>query len=585
MKNKIANHMKYKEQIMAFLICTIFCILGTMLCDNEIYEDDWYIEASADGLFGEENRSLMVLCSNFIITGIIKALSLSGVRLMWLHIIFVALLWICSLIICNIIISKSTSQYRVIYVLIYMTFVVPILFFNMQLTIISTYVIISGCANVFYCIDNQKKWFHYFLSAIVIILGVSIRDDNIYFALVFMGSVWLYNVFHKRMNVKGIIKYAYPFVFILMSIFLIFCAQRAMMSIENGGFYEWNTIRSKIDDYDLPKYDEAREKYEQIGINENDYELLKTWNYFDSSFYTEEKYQQLLEICEEYTEHHIGFKEIASFWIDNIYGEIILIGWIIGFALKNKEIQRKIGLLMIISSGLIFFFMYKGRWIWRIEWSIILAIFISLICIISVDEITEIEQFILKKRRMWVAFSIVFLLFFSGNSYSLKWNPLSEESIINIYFEQMTSNKTYWAYIQSDKTDKMNTTNKKIEEYLERNKDLFFFPLFEEGWLQHYPLVANDIFLTSDVGACENWGTLGQYMINLQPIKNNFKKYGIENPIKDLCNKNARVIVRNTNIEDINLLEKYLEDHYYEDVKASVVYEVGDACIYRFVSD
>ena len=71
----------------------------------------------------------------------------------------------------------------------------------------------------------------------------------------------------------------------------------------------------------------------------------------------------------------------------------------------------------------------------------------------------------------------------------------------------------------------------------------------------------------------------------IEKVKEYFKKYGIENPIKDLCNKNARVIVRNTNIEDINLLEKYLEDHYYEDVKASVVYEVGDACIYRFVSD
>lgn len=61
----------------------------------------------------------------------------------------------------------------------------------------------------------------------------------------------------------------------------------------NPGFIEWNRARSSVMDYEMPDYHEYEKEYLNIGLSENDYYLLNTWNNFDPDFFTADRYEDL----------------------------------------------------------------------------------------------------------------------------------------------------------------------------------------------------------------------------------------------------------------------------------------------------
>ena len=86
------------------------------------------------------------------------------------------------------------------------------------------------------------------------------------------------------------------------------------------------------------------------------------------------------------------------------------------------------------------------------------------------------------------------------------------------------------------------TINREILDSVLQNKDNFYFILVSNNWLQYFPLTDKDILRTSDIGTASNIAFLGQYVVGLAPTKNNLNDYNIQNPFKDLVNKNIYVI-------------------------------------------
>ena len=62
----------------SLIISFVFSAVMFMVMNMEVMEDPWYIESSADGLFGDNNVSLAVLCSHPLLTGLIYLLSRTG---------------------------------------------------------------------------------------------------------------------------------------------------------------------------------------------------------------------------------------------------------------------------------------------------------------------------------------------------------------------------------------------------------------------------------------------------------------------------------------------------------------------------
>lgn len=601
-KNLISVSLKH-EKILIFSICVCFNIIAVLLSRNEVFLDDWYIEASADGLFGNNNRSLVVVGTNYLFTFIIYLLSLTGLRLFWFHILLVIMNTISSFMVCTYISEKIQKKYKYLFCIMYLILITPFVSFYFQFTTTAAYVVSVGCLWIFRAIEENKSKKSYLYGGFWIVLGGLVRMDCIYFSVFFMGLVWLIKVFktlskNKKENYfKLLVKYTVPFLVSLITLIGLEISQQVIMEYKHPGFREWNVTRSYVDDYALPDYIQNIKKYKEIGVSYNDYQLLKSWNNIDSDFFTEDLYQKLQEIKDNSRNEVVtnnGFIGFILQTIGNMASNVVF--WylilcllffliIFDFQLFFETCILFIGMIVLST-----YFSYRGRLIWRTEWPIWIALIIAFL-IIALNEtiINRIRHHRYINRTFFLFVFILLFLFWKPVLHSNgQWNIYAGKSLYTIYKERIQSPDTYgkfiFAKIGGKETIQYDTFDGEISECLENNKDKFYFRLWTRDWLQQYPLTDRDIFRTAPLGAGENWGSLGQYIINLEPLQNNMKSYGIDNPFKSLVNDNVRVVVKEQELRDRTLeIERYLKEHYYEEVDFSVEEILDNAIVGRYL--
>ena len=89
-----------------------------------------------------------------------------------------------------------------------------------------------------------------------------------------------------------------------------------------------------------------------------------------------------------------------------------------------------------------------------------------------------------------------------------------------------------------------------------------------------------------EVGAAENWGNLGQYMIKLSPIMHNMERYNITNPLRDIVNANVRVTVKDEELfSKTRAIFSCLRDDGYDDLSFSVEHIAGNCVFGRYMRD
>ena len=80
-------------------------------------------------------------------------------------------------------------------------------------------------------------------------------------------------------------------------------------------FWQYNEIRSAMQDYGIPEYQDNKEIYDSLGISENDLYLTRSWN-FDIETFSLDKGQIILDLCKgkeiEVGRDENGFVNLAS---------------------------------------------------------------------------------------------------------------------------------------------------------------------------------------------------------------------------------------------------------------------------------
>ena len=591
------------ENIFIFIICTIFMIIAVLLTRNEVFLDDWYIEGSADGLFGDNNRSLLVVGTNYIITFIIYLLSLTKIRLFWFHILFVLMNFISNILVLKVIMNKCKQNFKYILCIGYLIIITPLVGFYIQFTTTAAYVVATGCLWIFYSIENQKRIRNYVFATIWILLGTSVRFDCIYFSIFFMGIVWIckiindYKLYSSSHYWKRLFKvYFLPFIIPLVVASGIELSQRILLENAHPGFREWNQTRAHVDDYSIPDYVTNSEKYQEIGISYNDFQLLKSWNNIDPDFFTEEKYEEILSIKEEENKNNISEEGIISLIIRNckIMSENIIFWIALGIIFLFYFSKRKVLLyeeIVLLLAGIFLSscFFLTGRLIWRTEWPIWTVFIVASVALYFEKKDNLIVE---KDNKNNIILAMLLLIGFSivkpvAND-TKTWDPYKGNSVIRIYYDRYKNPDNYGRYLGAKlfgkDTMQYDTMDGEISECLEDNKEILYYRLWTRSWLQQYPLTDRDIFRTAPISAGENWGTLGQYFINLGPMKEIYEKYDVSNPIKDLVKENIRVVVKDIEFVDrCRELNQYLKEHYYEDVHFSVEEIIENAIVVQYI--
>lgn len=585
------------DNIIVVFFCVFAIVLGGCLSVNEISQDHWYIEGSADGLFGADNRSLMVLGSNFIVTGLIYILSLTGIRIYWLHLLLILILLVSNILICQIIVKhiKAKIKYALIAsYLIIITCMMMVREFNYSA--IAAYTIAAGCLILFENIENKNSYGKVILGGVLVVLGAAVRTDSMYFSIALIGIVWLCKVARKCYGksfkeIKAIfVKYFFPFFGCLCILFAINLGQKILMKYEEGNYYEWNEVRAQVDDRAIPNYYEYPEEYEKIGISENDYNILKTWNNQDKNIFSNKVIKNIIDLSDDIQGEKNDKVKITEYIADawsilSSYIEfwIILGIMFIGIIAVDKKLVLFFIPLLLGDMLLSVYFVYIGKTIGMTH------IFVSIISVTYIATIVSLlgsSNSKCSRRLEQKSVSLILSIVILGGVLFL---TLGEQatSLWDIYFLRRENENKLYSHLKyvDELQGKTETYNPKVSEYIEADKENFYYRLFVFDWYaQQYPLTDRNLLFTAPVGAAENWGALGQYQMNLSPIKSNMEKYGIENPIPDLIHENVRVEVKANCIEEtIPFLNTYLKEHYYDDVDFSIIQGMSNCVIGRFL--
>lgn len=598
--NKIKSYIE--REWLIWIICAIYTIIGIFLMQNEVPMDHWFIEASADGLFGNANRSLWVLCSNYIITGSIWILSKTGLRLFWLDLLLVFLSFVSNLLVCKII-KDLCCRYAVIVMCVYLTITTPFLFYILNFTICAAYFITCGLVWICHCIECQKEVISYIPGYICFIYGFSLRWDCVVFGglfLVFLLLSYFLEAIKKKKTIIFFRRYVPPFLIVF--IFFISITGSYIWGLNNfeKDFSSWNSVRTQVDDYDVPSYEEADKEYAEIGVSKNDYNLLRAWNNYDSTNFSKDLYLKMIQIKKHYSlkdnENSLGKLLMAVFY--NFFDNSITIIGILFLAIAVFSKNRKTVYFMIgILLGYLFliaYFLIIGRLIYRIEYSLILSFAVFCMYIVVKENLFS---FLRKKGYVYYTVALIcsgciLTLGINPTSGTGMYNTLGGKSVYGLYEYLIKKDDIFGKYLfnkcfAKEKVYKSVTLNYDATEMILDNKKNFYLEVFCDCWKQSYPLTDMDIFRTGSLGIASNMGVMGQYYPRLKVMQNNYKEYGIDgkNPYKQLTDENVYVLIRDSELYDRSKeITTYAQEHYDESIQVSVVDKIDDVAILKYES-
>lgn len=593
------------DNIAIVMICIVFTIIGVLFTQNELYADQWYFEASVDGLFGNDNRSLFMLCSNYLLEGFIYLLSLTGLRLHWCNIIFIFMNLISSILVCKVIKEIENEWHGYFLCVDFLLLITIYVYFFFQFTTIATYAIASGCLWIFYSIERRKPKRYGWFGIIWVVLGAAIRIESIAFSLVFMGIVWLFKMIelfrHNQLHFMSrgtFLRYFMPFGIALILVVGMETSKQVLMEQVNPGFKKWNDTRCLVDDYDMPDYNIYASEYQKIGLSQNDYDLLNDENNYDPLFFTDNLYEELLQLKNEHG-NNLGWSDLSgTFLIDilkRMTGSVCLIvGLTISvstFIYVNAWAGVCCIILVLASWGLHAYFTFVGRLIERTEYSTWIVMLIAMVAALLVLQSGQENVSGQQRNKIIIIDMLCLAILFVPSNFieTSRYADYFGSSIVNIYKAQILNSKTYARFLYRQKisnpTENYGTYDMQGINYIVKNKEFLFF-ISSSDWLMPFPLPGVDILRTAPIGTGDNWCVFGQNWTHLQPMKRILKKWGIISPFQSMTDNNIRVVFKDVLMRDNSyVINTYLKEHYYTDVNFSIDAIVNHTVIGRYMQN
>ena len=303
-----------------------------------------------------------------------------------------------------------------------------------------------------------------------------------------------------------------PFILLL----LLFGAVRMIDSAaykdpEWAEYIEFNKVRTQVLDYDTPRYDMFEEEYKAIGIDENFYNRLRSWNFFDPDKFDTETFYKIASLRGE-RKLIGGDTEIIDFFpicVPNLIREWCFAGFVLTAAVwllfGRHDLKAIISIILSASSCLCLFiyFFLSERWgIYRVDYGIILAL------------------------------TAVVLYFIPGGKAS-KWQASMVPILVLTLALQcvyMTKWKDSFTYC-SDNSEKFIDESKTIQMLVDDGHLMLSdVSIFNMSFYSNQPL-----FRHVQPGLADRIVTLGGWHIG-PAISKNLNCYGIRNPYKDAVN-------------------------------------------------
>lgn len=581
----------HSDIFLAIAINTFFLVLG-LICFDLKYEvsDDFIMASIMSGAYSSEPNPQTIFV-NVILGYLLFPLYKVLPQISWYFITQLLLVFFSSVSITWILLKKLERIKAVMLSVMLILFFTNDAYILMQFTKTAMFAVMAGSMIFIREIFRERRKIPLLLGSGLCLFGTMVRFHTIYLAggfLLFMIGYECFGLLQKQKNQNtDRNKRIQHFVVIGLSGLLLIGVAYGLEKFDwytynndekYGYFFAYNNARAGIVDYADLGYQEYENDLQKIGISENDYLMLKAWGFADNDYFTLEKIQQTAEIIKKHYKNRDNTfeKVLESFQNREVQKYPICIVCILvlflGIFYNYKRWWLSIG-SAVIGIGLLFYFSYRERSLYRIEFSIFLGIFLCMIYFWERNQglqtgkvennIAGVQDFgFLKNASVAVIVLCVIgnvLIYIPDFTYKTVNSETRKEYIDNKFYVSWN----YGAGKYRRVVNKNVPENSLLEEF-KRNPNNYYFMDFtttiQTLYFEYPPWKA------LPVGYYSNFSYLSGVTSNFPDCVDYLEEKGLENPLKSLVKDNV-YLVDNQNLE-IKL--NYLREHYYPEARAEL---------------
>lgn len=572
-------------------INTFFFVLG-LICFDLKYEvsDDFVMASIISGAYSDMPNPQMIFV-NVIIGYLLLPFYKMLPQISWYFIAQLLLVFISSTSVTWVLLKKMERIKAVLLSVMFILFFTNDAYILVQFTKTSMFAVTAGSMIFIWEIFRKHRAFPVLFGSGLCLIGTMVRFQAIYLAgpfLVFMIGYESVSLFYKlkvsNVGMKQIINH---FIFISMSGLLLIVSAYGLKKLnwytynndeEYGYFSAYNNARSGIVDFADQGYQIYEEDLEKVGISENDYMMLRSWGFADNDYFTLERMQQTAEIIKKhYKNQIITFEKILERFLSReVQKYPVCIACVLvlflGVFLNHKKWWLSIGSITI-GIGLLLYFSYRERSIYRIEYDIFLGMFLCMVYFWERNHIVQTDKiekkiagvpdttFLQQVCKGIIVLCVLgnILVYIPDSSYRMVTSETRKDYIDNKFYASWDYGPCKYRRVVNKNVPKNNL----LEEF-ELNPDNYYFMDFSttiQTLYYEYPP-----WKALPIGYYSNFSYLSGITSNFPDCMHQLEKKDIQNPMRSLVKENV-YLVDNQNIE-IKL--NYLREHYYPNARAEL---------------
>lgn len=576
--------------VIAIGINLFFLLLVLLFCDLK-YEvsDDFVMAAILSGAYSNTQNPQMIFV-NVIIGYLLLPFYKLLPAVSWYFVLQLFLCFLSFVFVTYMLLEELDFFSAITLSILFITFFSNDAYVLTQFTKTAMLAIMAGAMLFLRALFRTKSKPGILLGAVLCLAGTLIRFSTAYIAggfIVFITIIEIFRYYKANKNDKTFLKHMIGMASagLILVMFILGAKAWNWYTYNNdesyGYFYAYSSARARIVDYPDYGYEAYEDQLDAIGISENDYYMIRSWNFADNDVFSLEQMERIADIVTSYHENKgINFEQILEQMQDRKFMAypIFLACLIISIMSIWGNTKRwwTIFAAWIMGSGLLTYFYIRDRVLYRIEYTVFLGIFLTILYFW--DRKTKIQlQNIPNMRAICVITSIIFCIiqtpmYLSDNSY--KYVASDERKI---YLDEVFNASWNYDGRKYRKVVNKGLSSDNLMSEIEAHPDNFYFLDFNTTIQSLY--YDWSPFSALPAGYYKNCLYLGGVTTNFPDVVSILKEKELENPLKNLVNKNV-YLVDNCNIE---MELQYLREHYYPDVTAELYKEVEGYQIWKII--
>ena len=593
-----------------FLNLLSFLIRITFFDIKYEVSDDYMTDALLSGAFGNGYEPNL-LFGNPILGHLLVLLYKLIPQISFYFVLLVALGFVSVTAILYVLFKKNNCITAKVLAVLFLVFYTDDLYILVQFTKVSTVAGIAGGLLVLYALweEKQHRVRLFVIGTLITVMGSMVRFTTIYIYAFFLVLTFIIYTCAKlkketRSSVekgqkKGITKETLQiigcrFMACVLLIGLLFGLHSlgtwmSNRDSEHKAFNDFHAIRCNISDVGIPEYDEVRQDYERLGLDQVDYLMLGSWSFGDREVYSDDVLEQVGQAHMRVSEQHTtSFSYVLKSLIDirlAFYWAAIGLYLIVGLSLLLSK-NRSASLIMILATIVILgVFLYTGRTLYRVEWS---AFFCGAACILTLFEfdmeasIAKYKKTCLGKERLMIEVYLVVLIIGLLVTRAMrilpdqKYSQMSDEDYIVSAKDSVLNSIDYlpekYVFPSSDRKLFLNITNR-----MENDSEHFYFVDFFTGIQSMY--FAYDPWIRPEEDLFLNYCYFGSVAMHHPGEEKVLDSNGMDHdsPYKDLVKDNVYLVDNEFYYPKLAYIKKY----YYPDATIELVDEVDGFMIWK----